>query len=117
MNTVVYGIGNCDTIKKVKKWFEKYDIEYQFHDYRKDGINRQWLEQTETVLGWEAMLNKRGTTYRQLDAQTKSTMDKDAALEAMATYPAMIKRPILAHNDKLYVGFKPEQYEEIFVND
>ncbi|QCZ93888.1 ArsC family reductase [Salinimonas iocasae] len=117
MTTTLYGISNCDTIKKAKKWLETHDIDYQFHDYRKDGINRQWLEQTESILGWETMLNKRGTTYRQLDDQTKSHMDREAAISIMAESPAIIKRPILDYDSSLHIGFKPEQYKEIFFHE
>ncbi|MBD3584924.1 ArsC family reductase [Salinimonas sp. HHU 13199] len=114
MTTTLYGISNCDTIKKAKKWLETNNINYQFHDFRKDGLSRQWLEQTEAKLGWETLLNKRGTTYRQLDEQTKTNMTRDTALDIMADSPAIIKRPVLSHNASLYVGFKSDDYEEIF---
>ena len=114
MTTTLYGISNCDTIKKAKKWLETHDIDYQFHDYRKDGINRQWLEQTESILGWETMLNKRGTTYRQLSDEQKQNLDKESALALLVEQPAMIKRPVLVHNGQYHLGFKAAQYDEIF---
>ena len=117
MSTIVYGIANCDTIKKARKWLTENNIEFTFHDYRKDGINRQWLELTESYLGWETMLNKRGTTYRQLDEQTKETINRDSAIELMLAQPAMIKRPILHHNNTMMAGFKADQYEEVFANE
>lgn len=117
MTTTLYGISNCDTIKKAKKWLESNDIDYQFHDFRKQGIDRQWLEQTEAALGWEALLNKRGTTYRQLDEQTKANMNRETALNVMLDSPAIIKRPVLSHDASLHVGFKPDHYEDIFTHE
>lgn len=114
MSTVMYGIPNCDTIKKAKKWLAEKEIDFTFHDYRKDGISAEFLARAETHLGWEAMLNKRGTTYRQLDEAEKATIDKDKALALLELHPAMIKRPILVTNDTFHIGFKPAQYEEIF---
>ncbi|WP_218309465.1 ArsC family reductase [Alteromonas antoniana] len=112
--TTMYGIPNCDTIKKAKKWLEANDIAFQFHDYRKDGVDADWLEQAAEALGWENLLNKRGTTYRQLSEEQKAGMDQTKALALLREYPAMIKRPVLEHNSSLHLGFKPGQYEDIF---
>lgn len=112
--TTMYGIPNCDTIKKAKKWLEANDIAFQFHDYRKDGVDADWLEQAAEALGWENLLNKRGTTYRQLPEEQKAGMDQTKALALLREYPAMIKRPVLEHNNSLHLGFKPGQYEDIF---
>ena len=112
--TTLFGISNCDTIKKARKWLEQNDIAYTFHDYRKDGLEAGWLAETEAALGWEDLLNKRGTTFRQLTDEQKSDLNKDTALGLMLEYPAMIKRPVLIHNGNYYLGFKPAQYEEIF---
>ena len=114
MTTTLYGIANCDTIKKAKKWLTENNIEFTFHDYRKDGITEDFLNQAEAALGWEVMLNKRGTTYRQLDESEKTDIDRNKALSLLLTYPAMIKRPILCHQGSFHIGFKPAQYEEIF---
>lgn len=114
MSTVLYGIPNCDTIKKAKKWLADHDIAFTFHDYRKDGIDATFLEQAEKQLGWEVMLNKRGTTYRQLDEAEKATIDRSKALALLELHPAMVKRPILFHNNTYHIGFKPAQYEDIF---
>ncbi|BFT30689.1 ArsC family reductase [Alteromonas sp. D210916BOD_24] len=114
MSTVLYGIPNCDTIKKAKKWLADHDIAFTFHDYRKDGIDARFLEDAEEQLGWELMLNKRGTTYRQLDDAEKTAIDKAKALAMLEQHPAMVKRPILLHNDTYHIGFKPTQYEAIF---
>ncbi|MGR5064374.1 ArsC family reductase [Photobacterium sp. DNB22_13_2] len=114
MSTIAYGIKNCDTIKKMKKWLEAENIEYTFHDYRVDGLDRGMLEQFESELGWEAMVNKRGTTYRQLSDEQKASLNQQSAIELMLEYPAMIKRPLLVHNNGYHLGFKPAQYQEVF---
>lgn len=112
--TTLYGIKNCDTIKKARAWLTAKNIEYTFHDYRQDGLDANWLTQAEQVLGWELMLNKRGTTFRQLTDEQKQGVDKSAALALMLEFPAMIKRPILIHNDNYFIGFKADQYAEVF---
>ena len=114
MNTITYGIKNCDTIKKMKQWFTAENIAYQFHDYRVDGIDQTLLETFESALGWEAMVNKRGTTFRQLTTEQKAQLNRETALQLMLEQPAMIKRPLLHHNDDYFLGFKPEQYQQIF---
>ncbi|MCU7553865.1 ArsC family reductase [Alteromonas sp. ASW11-19] len=114
MTTTLYGITNCDTIKKARKWLETNDISYQFHDYRKDGIDRDWLATAEAHLGWEQLLNKRGTTYRQLPDEDKQALDKERALTLMLDQPAMIKRPLLITDGNYYLGFKADNYESIF---
>ena len=112
--TTLYGIKNCDTIKKARAWLTTNNIDYTFHDYRQNGLDSHWLEQTEQALGWELMLNKRGTTFRQLSEEQKQSVDKTAALALMLEFPAMIKRPILIHNDNYFIGFKADQYAEVF---
>ncbi|MBD8511801.1 ArsC family reductase [Photobacterium sp. WH77] len=114
MSTIAYGIKNCDTIKKMKKWLDEQGIEYRFHDYRADGLDRSLLEAFEAELGWEALLNKRGTTFRQLSDEQKNTLNRDSALTLMLEQPAMIKRPLLVHNQSYHLGFKPDQYQAIF---
>jgi Spx/MgsR family transcriptional regulator len=113
--TTLYGIKNCDTIKKARAWLTTNNIEYTFHDYRQNGLDAQWLEQAEQHLGWEQMLNKRGTTFRQLPDEQKQSVDKSAALALMLEYPAMIKRPIAIHKDVYSIGFKADQYAELFL--
>ncbi|WP_343861969.1 ArsC family reductase [Aliiglaciecola litoralis] len=114
--TTLYGIKNCDTIKKAKKWLETHSIEYHFHDYRVDGLDPQWLKTTEANLGWDKLLNQRGTTFRQLSDVQKSDLNTEKALALMLEAPAMIKRPVLIHADNYYLGFKPDQYQQIFAN-
>ena len=112
--TIMFGIKNCDTIKKARKWLEANNVDYQFHDYRVDGLDKTWLEAVINELGWENVLNKRGTTYRQLSQELKDNMDQSTAIEQMLIAPAMIKRPILQKDGKSHLGFKDTQYTEVF---
>ena len=112
--TTLYGIKNCDTIKKARKWLSDQNIEFTFHDYRVDGLEQAWLEQTEQQLGWEQLLNKRGTTFRQLSDEQKQDLNKSKAIALMLDHPAMIKRPVLIHQEQYFLGFKAEQYSGIF---
>lgn len=112
--TTLYGIKNCDTIKKARKWLTDNNVDYTFHDYRVDGLDGDWLNHTESQLGWENLLNKRGTTFRQLTDEQKNDLNKDKALALLLAHPAMIKRPVLVTDSGYYLGFKAEQYAEIF---
>ena len=110
----MYGIKNCDTIKKAKKWLEQNEVAFTFHDYRSDGLDKTWLENAVTELGWENVLNKRGTTYRQLPEEVKASLDELSAVTEMLKAPAMIKRPILQIDRALTLGFKDKNYSELF---
>ncbi|MGB1292778.1 MAG: ArsC family reductase [Pseudoalteromonas sp.] len=112
--TTLYGISNCDTIKKAKKYLTDKNIEFSFHDYRKDGISKEMVTTFSQHIDWQDLLNKRGTTYRQLSDEQKQTLDKDKALDLLVEHPAMIKRPVLIHAGSYYLGFKAQQYDEIF---
>jgi Spx/MgsR family transcriptional regulator len=110
----LYGIANCDSIRKARAWLGDHGIDHVFHDYRKQGATRQLLQSMAAQLGWEVMLNRRGTTWRALPEETRAQLDERGALQLMQTNPAIIKRPILAKNDRLYIGFSAQQYQEIF---
>ena len=114
MTITMYGIPNCDTIKKAKKWLEAEGIEFQFHDYRKQGVDKTMVETFCQQLGWENVLNKRGTTYRQLTQEQKDGLNEANAIALLIEQPAMIKRPILLSGDHYHLGFKAEQYAAIF---
>ncbi|PJC86582.1 ArsC family reductase [Vibrio sp. HA2012] len=114
MTVTLYGIPNCDTIKKARKWLEQTGIDYQFHDYRKQGVDRDMVSTFCHQFGWEQVLNKRGTTYRQLTQEQKETLNESAAIALLTDYPAMIKRPVLQIDDQYYLGFKAEHYSAIF---
>ncbi|XOV77861.1 MAG: ArsC family reductase [Aestuariibacter sp.] len=111
----IYGIKNCDTIKKAKKWLDENSQPYQFHDYRVDGIDKNWLINAVENLGWDLVLNKRGTTYRQLSDEQKQQLESPAGIDLLVTNPAMIKRPILQQDDKMLIGFKVPQWE-VFIH-
>jgi arsenate reductase len=110
----LYGIANCDTIKKAKAWLNNRDIEFQFHDYRKQGLEIGLLQCWVQDLGWEALINRRGTTWRQLAAEVRDTLDTGSAIEVMLANPAIIKRPLLVKNSSRYLGFSDETYSQIF---
>ncbi|GGD53847.1 ArsC family reductase [Lacimicrobium alkaliphilum] len=115
--TTLYGIKNCDTIKKARKWLEQHHIPFTFHDYRTDGLDTAWLAQRIDELGIEALVNKRGTTYRQLDEAQKAAIEdqnKQETLEILIAMPAIIKRPLLRYQDKSYLGFKADHYASLF---
>lgn len=107
---ILYGISNCDTIKKAKKWLSENMVAYQFHDFRKDGLEAEQLEMWVEALGWEVLLNKRGTTWRKLPEEDQADLDAAKATRLMLEHPAMIKRPVLVTVDEIIVGFKPEEY-------
>ena len=110
----LYGIPNCDAIRKARGWLREHDIDFVFHDYRKQGVNQQLLQSMATELGWEAMLNRRGSTWRALPEDVRARIDEASALRLMLDNPAIIKRPILDAEGRLHIGFNTQQYQEIF---
>jgi len=114
MTVMLYGIRQCDTMKKAMKWLDDAGIAYQFHDYRKQGLEKAWLEQRLDTLGWEAMVNKKGTSYRQLDDAVKHSLSRDTVTEVLLNTPAMIKRPLLEQDGRVLLGFSATDYEQFF---
>ncbi|WP_211825672.1 ArsC family reductase [Kistimonas asteriae] len=112
----MYGISNCDTIKKARRWMDENNIAYQFHDYRKDGLTEAQLTQWTDSLGWEALLNRRGTTWRKLPEATRDTIDHASAIAIMLENPAIIKRPLLVAGDHYQLGFQPAQWQTLLTN-
>jgi arsenate reductase len=111
MPATIYGIKNCDTMKKARAWLEKHRVAYEFHDYKTAGIERSQLEEWVKKLGWEALLNRAGTTFRKLPDKDKNGLDAKKAIALMLAQPSMIKRPVLdLGRGKLLVGFAPESY-------
>jgi len=110
LTTTIYGITNCDTMKKARAWLDKRGVEYAFHDYKTAGIERAKLERWVRQVGWEILLNKAGTTFRKLPEADKRALNESRAVALMLAQPAMIKRPVLDLGGKLLVGFTPEQY-------
>ena len=110
----IYGIKNCDTMKKARAWLEGQGIAYDFHDYKTAGIERGRLEGWASKVGWETLLNRAGTTFRKLPDKEKEGLTGKKAVALMIGQPSMIKRPVLDVGGKLVFGFKPEQYVHIF---
>ena len=115
--TVLYGIKNCDTVKKARKWLKDHAIEYVFHDFRQDGLEPARLYQWSQAVGWETLLNRRGTTWRQLNEAEREHLDETHALALMHDLPTLIKRPVLELDDKVEVGFQPDIYSKLFKKD
>lgn len=108
MSVTLYGIPNCDTVKKARSWLDDNAIEHRFHDYKKAGIDAAHLERWADALGWDVLLNRAGTTFRKLDDDAKADLDQSKAIALMVDQPSMIKRPVVEHPGGLLVGFKPE---------
>ena len=110
----IYGIKTCDTMRKARAWLDARGIAYAFHDYKAAGIERGRLEAWARAIGWEALLNRAGTTFRKLPEPDRAGLDRDKAIALMLAQPSMIKRPVLDRGGRLLVGFKPEQYAAAF---
>ena len=110
MTVTVYGIKNCDTMKKARAWLDAHGIAYVFHDYKAAGVDAARLARWSREVGWETLLNRAGTTFRKLGDPQKSNLDERKALKLMAEQPSLIKRPVLENGSRLIVGFKPETY-------
>lgn len=112
---IMYGIKNCDTIKKAKKWLDAHNIDYSFHDFREDGLNPVQLRSWIAEVGWQTLLNKRSATWRQLPDETKTHIDETIATAVMEDQPTIIKRPVLETDSGIIVGFSDKIYSEKFL--
>ena len=112
--TTLYGIPNCDTVKKAQKWLMQHNIPYTFHDFRKDGLDEALINAFLSKLSWTELLNKRSTSYRALSVEQKETLDENNAIALFIEFPTLIKRPLLISEDNTLVGFKAESYQAIF---
>ena len=112
--TTIYGISNCDTIRKARRWLSARGIEYTFHDVRRQGLDDAKLRAWVAEAGWETLLNRRGTTWRGLSDDLKRELDEAQAIRLMQAHPAMIKRPVLEHEGQLLVGFSEARYADLF---
>jgi Spx/MgsR family transcriptional regulator len=110
----LYGIKNCDTVKKARKWLEQHHVEYQFHDVREDGLQRAAVQEWLDELGWETLVNKRSTSWKALDATQRENMDASSALDAILAQPTLIKRPLLDTGHERHCGFSAANYQSIF---
>lgn len=110
MAITIYGIKNCDTMKKARVWLDSHGVAYSFHDYKAEGIDKARLQRWAREVGWETLLNRAGTTFRKLDDAAKEGLNESRAIALMLEQPSMIKRPVLDLGGRLVVGFKPEIY-------
>ncbi|MCU7944228.1 MAG: ArsC family reductase [Candidatus Thiodiazotropha sp. (ex Cardiolucina cf. quadrata)] len=111
----LYGIPNCDTMKKARRWLDEHGIAYQFHDYKKVGVDEKLLRQWVDRVGWEALLNRRGIMWRRLDDSVKAEINEENAIRVMLETPSIIKRPVLEADKTLNVGFTEEAYSKLFI--
>jgi arsenate reductase len=111
LTITLYGIKSCDTMKKARLWLDTHGVKYEFHDYKTAGIERERLEHWCEALGWETVLNRAGTTFRNLPEAGKTDLNTRKAVALMLSQTSMIKRPILDLGGRLLAGFKPEAYE------
>ena len=110
----LYGIKNCDTVKKARKWLEEHGIDYRFHDFRGDGLEEETVQAWLDELGWPNLVNKRSTTWQALDEQMREHMDTSSALAAIMEHPTLIKRPLLDTGHERHTGFSVANYQKIF---
>ncbi len=114
MSIKLFGIKNCDTMKKAMRWLKENDISFEFHDYKREGIDQERIKSWCTHVSWETLLNTRGTTWRKLDEKKRLKLDEAKACELMRAHPSLIKRPVLVdHEGGLHVGFSDATYEQI----
>ena len=112
--TTIFGIPNCDTMKKARTWLETHKVAHTFHDYKKAGIEQATLEGWARKVGWEVLLNRAGTTFKKLPYTDRHGLTEKKAIALMLAQPSMIKRPVLDAKGKLTVGFKPDEYTRLF---
>ncbi|MHB8473379.1 MAG: ArsC family reductase [Gammaproteobacteria bacterium] len=110
----LYGIKNCDTVKKARRWLDAHAVDYRFHDLRSDGLDAARLKQWIKLVGWETLLNTRGTTWRQLSARDKRDLTEASASKLMLAYPTLVKRPVVEHGQAIVVGFNDDDYAARF---
>lgn len=115
MSVRLYGIKNCDTVRKARRWLDEQQIDYEFHDFRESGLARQSVEQWIDAKGWENVLNRRSTSWKALDASLRDAMNATTAIDAAVAAPTLIKRPVLATKGALEFGFSPDRYTEILL--
>ena len=114
MTVTLHGIRNCDTVKKARLWLEAKGVDYAFHDFKSAGVTEAQLESWCDQVGWETVLNRAGTTFRKLPEAERAYLTRDKARALKKAQPSMIKRPVLQRGEAILVGFKPEDYAQIF---
>jgi arsenate reductase len=117
MSTTLYGIGTCDTVRKARRWLDGHGVSYRFHDFRRDGIETAKVRAWVRARGWESVINRRGTTWRQLPAATRDAIDAERAVSLAVEHPALVKRPVLEHAGVVTLGFDDKIYSTLFSGD
>ena len=115
MNVTMYGIRNCDTVKRARAWLEEHHVAFDFHDYKSAGIDRERLTSWVAELGWERLLNRSGTTFRKLADEQKQDLNEAKAIDLMEKQPSMIRRPLIEKDGRFLVGFDPDRYRQDFL--
>lgn len=113
MSVSIYGIKNCDTMKKALRWLDAQGVSYEFHEYKKEGADEGVLRRAIDAHGWDVVINRRGTTWRKLSDDLKNNMDADRAIAAALENPSLIKRPLLVKGNQTHLGFKDTEYEKL----
>lgn len=111
---VLYGIPNCDTVKKARAWLDERGVAYTFHDYKREGAPPALLAGLAAKVGWDALLNRRGTTFRKLDDAARADLDEGKVLGLMTAQPSLIRRPVVVRDGRVLVGFDPAEWEQAF---
>ncbi|WP_022949260.1 ArsC family reductase [Methylohalobius crimeensis] len=109
----LYGIPNCNTVKKARQWLEEHAIEYRFHNFKREGVDPDRLDRWLDRLGWETLVNRRGTTWRRLPEEARTDLNRDKARELLLAHASLVKRPVLEAGEALWVGFDPDRYEAL----
>ena len=112
MSTTIYGIPNCDTVKKARKWLEAQGLEHRFRDFKRDAPSADEVDGWADAAGWEVLLNRRGTSFRKLDEADKADLTREKAIALMVQHPSLIKRPVLEYETGLLVGFKEAEWKD-----
>lgn len=113
---ILYGISNCDTVKKAKSWLEKNNLDYHFHDFRKQGLESAIIQDWLSQIDWQKLLNKRSTTWRNLDAEVQQSVNAENIIQLLVDNPTLIKRPVLKVNGIINIGFNADTYKGIFIS-
>jgi Spx/MgsR family transcriptional regulator len=111
---ILYGISNCDTVKKAKSWLEENNLDYHFHDFRKQGLESAIIQDWLSQIDWQKLLNKRSTTWRNIDAKTQQSVNAENIIQLLVENPSLIKRPVLKVNGIINIGFNADTYQGIF---
>lgn len=109
----IYGIKNCDSVKKARGWLEERGLDYQFHDFKTAGVPAEKLEGWLADFGWKQVINRRSKSWRELTPDVRAHMDNRQALDAAIETPTLIKRPIVEQNNRILIGFDPQQFEQL----